>query len=182
MPVTTRSAAAALAPLNANTPALRAAQRELQAKAILIGQLDESERTLTELVKRKKAATECAVAVLNSIEELCGGNVRRYAMRQGFRMLGDHGSSMTPPGSCVVWKNTSDTIDAYERLEEEKESREREWKEGMEELRVVRTRRKYAVRCLEVLRAYLMEVREKQQVVVSFRRKQNSAALMVQEP
>lgn len=151
-------------PLVANTPALRNAQRELKRKAELSFHLAKVEPLLIENVQLQKQLVQNTTAGLAVLNAEMGGNFRKKSLEYAFETLHKEGQRMTMAGSCEkAWIYESNLLKRFEEFEAEKEKAQKEWEMERKKLRILRVRRKYAIRCVEVLKAYLEEVREKQQ-------------------
>lgn len=154
-------------PLMANTPALRNAQRELKRKAELSFHLITMEPLLTENVRLWKKLVHIMTAHVAEMNAEMGGNFRRGSLERAFDTFHKDGQRMSMAGSCEkVWKHDSDLLASFERSEAEKEKFEKGLEKARKKLRILRVRRKYAIRCVKVLKTYLEEVREKQQAMI----------------
>ncbi|KAF4540895.1 hypothetical protein BFW01_g5516 [Lasiodiplodia theobromae] len=151
-------------PLVANTPALRFAQLVLKHKAELSFHLTKMEPILNKSVQNLKQLVQKIAAGLAGMNAVMGGNFRKRFLELSFDILHNEGQRMMMAGSCErVWKEDSDLLASLEELEAEKEKAQKEWEMARKKLRILRVRKKNAIRCVEVLKAYLEEVREKQQ-------------------
>ncbi|KAL1646317.1 hypothetical protein SLS58_003274 [Diplodia intermedia] len=130
--VTTRSTAknggTAAATLDANTPALRAAQRELKAKAILSVRLAKIEPIMAELVQHKKLVVEHLASAIKELDEGESGNFRRECVRRGLELVHHQTIHLSVPGTCALaWGNTAVALGIYEHMVKNKEKMEKEW-------------------------------------------------------
>lgn len=121
---------------------LRTAQHELKAKALLALALSDAEAAQTKTVQRAKRHTETLAAQLRAHHR---DEPAKTLMLQGWAKKASHVAWFHRRLLyCMSAVNTTDLL-RKNRMEE-----------------VVRQRRGNAVRCVEVLKAYLVRVREEQ--------------------
>lgn len=155
--------------LIANTPALRAAQKQLLSKAILSLELVDAEAAQTKLVQKKKTEVQLFATMITALEHaIHPEKPRRFTLMTQFRaihMIIRHCGLHHMYTRCEsAWKELNDYLYNIDGRFEKAERAGKAYEEGKSALRVIRQRRKNAVRCVQVLKSYLTEVRERQQM------------------
>ncbi|GME28971.1 uncharacterized protein LTHEOB_837 [Neofusicoccum parvum] len=145
--------------LIAVTSAIRATQVELKAKATLSLELAESEAAAMKKVEKEKSLVERREIEKHRWKGGSCDTSWKAEMRDAFRTMHRQGLWCLS-GCCYCgWRKANEGPDQWEGALKKAEEARKAYEKAKEELRVLRLRREYAVRCVEALKAYLVDRR-----------------------